>query len=47
MCEGYVAGSAHPGGFNCGYADGAVQTLDYNIDLEVFNNLGHRCDGSQ
>ncbi len=35
-------GSAHPGGFNCVFADGSVHTISYDIDLEVFNALGTR-----
>jgi prepilin-type N-terminal cleavage/methylation domain-containing protein/prepilin-type processing-associated H-X9-DG protein len=35
-------GSAHPSGFNLVFADGSVHTIDYNIDLEVFNAVGTR-----
>jgi prepilin-type N-terminal cleavage/methylation domain-containing protein len=35
-------GSAHPGGFNCIYADGSIQTLNYDVDVVVFNALGTR-----
>jgi prepilin-type N-terminal cleavage/methylation domain-containing protein len=42
---GYVAGSAHRGGFSVGFADASVRNLEYEIDLEVFNSLGHRSDG--
>jgi hypothetical protein len=42
---GNTFGSAHPAGFNAGMADGSVQTLTVNIDLELFNRLGHRSDG--
>ncbi|MGD9635055.1 MAG: DUF1559 domain-containing protein [Pirellulales bacterium] len=35
-------GSAHPGGFNAVFADGSVHTINYDIDLEVFNALGTR-----
>jgi prepilin-type N-terminal cleavage/methylation domain-containing protein len=42
---GYVVGSAHRNGFSTGFADGSVRMLDYEIDLEVFNSLGHRADG--
>jgi prepilin-type N-terminal cleavage/methylation domain-containing protein/prepilin-type processing-associated H-X9-DG protein len=40
-----TAGSAHPGGFHVGYADGSVRALSYDIDLEAFNCLAHRADG--
>jgi prepilin-type N-terminal cleavage/methylation domain-containing protein/prepilin-type processing-associated H-X9-DG protein len=35
-------GSAHPGGINAVFADGSVHTIDYNVDLGVFNALGTR-----
>jgi prepilin-type N-terminal cleavage/methylation domain-containing protein/prepilin-type processing-associated H-X9-DG protein len=35
-------GSAHPGGFNVVFADGSVHTINYGIDLVVFNSLGTR-----
>ena len=35
-------GSAHAGGFNGIYADGSVQTLNYDIDLVIFNSMGTR-----
>jgi prepilin-type N-terminal cleavage/methylation domain-containing protein len=42
-------GSAHPGGFNGIFADGAVHTLSYEVDLTALNALGTRAgedDGS-
>jgi len=42
---GYVVGSAHRNGFSTGFADGSVRMLEYEIELEVFNSLGHRADG--
>lgn len=41
----YVAGSAHSAGLNVAFADGSVRLLNYDIDLETFNRLGHRSDG--
>ena len=35
-------GSAHPSGFNCIFADGSIQTLDYDIDVVLFNALATR-----
>jgi hypothetical protein len=29
---------------NGGFADASVRTLRYDIDIEVFNFLGHRAD---
>lgn len=40
-----TAGSAHPGGLNVAFADGSVRSLNYDIDLETFNQIGHRSDG--
>jgi prepilin-type processing-associated H-X9-DG protein len=41
----YALGAAHPGGFNVVFADGSVNGLNYDIDLETLNRLGHRSDG--
>jgi prepilin-type N-terminal cleavage/methylation domain-containing protein/prepilin-type processing-associated H-X9-DG protein len=35
-------GSAHPGGINAVFADGSVRSINYDINLEVFNALGTR-----
>lgn len=35
-------GSAHPGGFNAVFADGSVHTINYDVDLYIFNSLGTR-----
>jgi prepilin-type processing-associated H-X9-DG protein len=35
-------GSAHPGGINAVFADGSVHSIDYSIDLNVFNAFGTR-----
>jgi prepilin-type N-terminal cleavage/methylation domain-containing protein/prepilin-type processing-associated H-X9-DG protein len=43
---GYRFGSAHPGGFNALFGDGSVRQIRYNVNLTVFNNLGHRSDGN-
>jgi prepilin-type processing-associated H-X9-DG protein len=39
-------GSAHTGGFNAVFADGSVHTISYDVDAEIFNNLGARNDGA-
>ncbi|MFM8290802.1 MAG: DUF1559 domain-containing protein [Planctomycetia bacterium] len=43
----YTAGSAHAAGLNAVFADGSVTSVDYTIDIHVFNRLGHRDDGEQ
>jgi prepilin-type N-terminal cleavage/methylation domain-containing protein/prepilin-type processing-associated H-X9-DG protein len=35
-------GSAHTSGINCVFADGSVHSLNYDIDLVIFNALGTR-----
>jgi prepilin-type N-terminal cleavage/methylation domain-containing protein len=40
----YQFGSAHVAGINAGFADASVRTLNYDIDVEIFNYLGHRAD---
>jgi prepilin-type N-terminal cleavage/methylation domain-containing protein/prepilin-type processing-associated H-X9-DG protein len=41
---GYRFGSAHSSGINTAFADGSVRHINYNVDLELFNRLGHRAD---
>jgi prepilin-type N-terminal cleavage/methylation domain-containing protein/prepilin-type processing-associated H-X9-DG protein len=41
----YSFGSAHSAGINALFADGSVTQLNYDINREVFNRLGHRHDG--
>jgi len=43
--ENFQFGSAHPSGINALFADGSVDSINYDIDVEVFNKLGHREDG--
>lgn len=38
-------GSAHPGGLNMAYADGAVRTVSYAVDAIVHLRSGSRSDG--
>ena len=38
-------GGAHSGGMNGLFADGSVRIINYDIDREHFNRLGHRSDG--
>jgi len=38
-------GAAHPAGLNVLYADGSVHSVNYDINLETWNNMVHRSDG--
>jgi prepilin-type N-terminal cleavage/methylation domain-containing protein/prepilin-type processing-associated H-X9-DG protein len=40
-----TAGSAHSAGLNTGFADGSVHFINYDIEPETFNRMGHRSDG--
>jgi prepilin-type N-terminal cleavage/methylation domain-containing protein len=40
----YQFGSSHPSGMNTGFADASVRHLSYEIDRELFNQLGNRAD---
>jgi prepilin-type N-terminal cleavage/methylation domain-containing protein/prepilin-type processing-associated H-X9-DG protein len=42
----YAVGSAHRGGFNVCMGDGSVRFISYNINLTIFNWLGHCSDGN-
>ncbi|MBN2217353.1 MAG: DUF1559 domain-containing protein [Pirellulales bacterium] len=41
----YRFGSPHAGAFHAVFADGSVHSIDYEIDLYVFNYLGDMMDG--
>src|SRR5271157_3971814 len=41
----YGAGSSHPGGFNCGFADGSVRYIKNSVDAIVFKALITRNGG--
>jgi prepilin-type processing-associated H-X9-DG protein len=41
----YVMGSSHSGGINVAFADASVSSIEYDINLETFNQLGNRLDG--
>lgn len=43
--DAVTTGSAHPGGQNVLFADGAVQFVSYEIVLETWNRMAHRADG--
>jgi prepilin-type N-terminal cleavage/methylation domain-containing protein/prepilin-type processing-associated H-X9-DG protein len=44
----YVGGfaSAHPNGANIGFGDGSVKFVPDALDLQVWQQLGHRADGN-
>lgn len=43
---GFVFGSAHPSGINAVFADGSVHHINFAVNADVFNELGHRADGA-
>jgi prepilin-type N-terminal cleavage/methylation domain-containing protein len=43
----YSFGAAHSQIFNAGFADAHVQSIRFDIDVELFNRLGHRSDGEE
>ena len=42
---GYSFGAAHPGVMIAGFADASTHPIQYDIDRELLNRLGHRSDG--
>ena len=38
-------GSAHSSGINAVFVDASVRTINYDVDLEMFNRLANRSDG--
>jgi prepilin-type N-terminal cleavage/methylation domain-containing protein/prepilin-type processing-associated H-X9-DG protein len=44
--EGYQFGGPHPGAMMALFGDGSVHAISFNINLDVFNHLGDRSDGS-
>lgn len=44
--EAHSPGSGHDGGVNCVYGDGAVHFLSFETDVETFNLVANRADGS-
>jgi prepilin-type N-terminal cleavage/methylation domain-containing protein len=44
--EGYQFGGPHPGAMMGLFGDGSVHSISFNINLDVFNHLGHRSDGT-
>jgi prepilin-type N-terminal cleavage/methylation domain-containing protein len=42
---GYNFGAAHPGVMIAGFADASIHPIQFDIDRELFNRLGHRSDG--
>ncbi|MCA9188627.1 MAG: DUF1559 domain-containing protein [Pirellulaceae bacterium] len=43
--DAITAGSAHASGFNVVYADNSVHFLNYDISVELFNQIANRADG--
>jgi prepilin-type N-terminal cleavage/methylation domain-containing protein/prepilin-type processing-associated H-X9-DG protein len=44
-CNCWIFGSAHPGGFNAGFADGSTRSITYDVDPIVFKRAANRQDG--
>jgi prepilin-type N-terminal cleavage/methylation domain-containing protein len=42
---GFCFGAAHPAGMNTVFGDGSVHFINFSIDRELLNRLGHRADG--
>jgi prepilin-type N-terminal cleavage/methylation domain-containing protein len=42
---GFNIGSAHPAGVHVARGDGSVDSIEYGVDPQLFNRLGHRNDG--
>lgn len=41
-----VYGSAHPGGFQAVFCDGAVHMVSFTVEAQVYGSLGNRSDGN-
>jgi hypothetical protein len=44
--SGFRFGGPHSSGMVTGFADGSVHFIRYDLEPRLFNNLGHRSDGS-
>lgn len=42
---GIMVGSAHSAGVNTVFGDGAVHFINFEVDRELWNNIGNRADG--
>lgn len=40
--ENFMFGSAHPGALHMAFCDGSVQSVNYDVDIYLFNSLGTR-----
>jgi hypothetical protein len=43
--EAILPGSAHTAGVITAFADGSVHLINFDIDVETWNRIGHRADG--
>jgi prepilin-type processing-associated H-X9-DG protein len=41
-----VFGSPHPAGFNVVLCDGSVRNISFDVEIVVYDALGHRADGN-
>ncbi len=43
----YLTGSAHNSGINVCHGDGSVTSIEYGIDREIYQQMGHRANGTR
>lgn len=43
--DAWSAGSNHPGGINVMMVDSSIRNVSYEVDIQLWHNMGHREDG--
>ena len=46
-CQGNIFGSAHPGGWFVSWCDGHVESVGYDVELQVHRANANRADGGE